>query len=66
MNQSQPAFNFKIVASPNEWQKSKLSRTPREATSTKGEKYRAYFQSLIDELREKHHFTGAKAGQPQN
>ncbi|WP_274428012.1 DUF4268 domain-containing protein [Desulfosarcina sp. BuS5] len=41
-------------------------RTPRASISTKGEKYRNYFQLLIDELREKHHFTGAKAGQPQN
>jgi len=66
IDESKPAFNFKIVASPNEWQKSKSSRTPRESISTKGEKYRSYFQLLIDELREKHHFTGAKAGQPQN
>ncbi len=66
IDESKPAFNFKIVASPNEWQKSKSFRTPRASISTKGEKYRTYFQSLIDELREKHHFTGAKAGQPQN
>lgn len=66
IDESKPAFNFKIAASPNEWQKSKSSRTPRASISTKGEKYRNYFQLLIDELREKHHFTGAKAGQPQN
>ncbi|MEA1972787.1 MAG: DUF4268 domain-containing protein [Candidatus Cloacimonadota bacterium] len=66
IDELKPAFNFKIAASPNEWQKSKSSRTPRASISTKGEKYRNYFQLLIDELREKHHFTGAKAGQPQN
>lgn len=66
IDESKPAFNFKIVASPNEWQKSEFSRIPRASISTKGEKYRNYFQLLIDELREKHHFTGAKAGQPQN
>lgn len=66
IDESKPAFNFKIAASPNEWQKSKSSRTPRASISTKGEKYRNYFQLLIDELREKHHFTGARAGQPQN
>jgi aminopeptidase N len=34
--------------------------------SSRGEAYKSYFQELIDELREKHKFTGAKAGQPQN
>jgi len=66
IDQSKPAFNFKVVASPNQWQKNKSSRTPKNAISSKGEKYQRYFQMLIDELREKHHFTGAKAGQPQN
>jgi hypothetical protein len=61
---SKPAFNFKPIVFPNEWQKSKKQRTT--TSSSKGEKYRAYYQALIDELREKHKFTGARAGQPQN
>jgi len=66
IDDSKPAFNFKIVASPNEWQKSKTHRNSGSTISTKGEKYRVYFQLLVDELREKYKFTGAKLGQPQN
>ena len=65
IDESKPAFNFKPVVFPNEWQKLK-KKTAASTVSTRGEKYRVYFQALIDELREKHKFTGAKAGQPQN
>lgn len=63
---SKPAFNFKLVASPNEWQKTKKRQAQRGSLSTKGEKYQNYFQGLIDTLRDEHRFTSAKAGQPQN
>lgn len=66
IDNSKPAFNFKLVASPNEWLKNKKRQTQRNLASTKGEKYRNYFQSLIDTLRDAHRFTSAKAGQPQN
>jgi hypothetical protein len=64
IDDSKPAFNFKPVVFPNEWQKDKGGRRP--VASAKGEAYRAYFQDLIDELRTKHKFTGAKVGQPMN
>ena len=65
IDDSKPAYNFKPVVSPSEWQKSK-KRQISGTVSAKGEAYRIYFQSLIDELREKHKFTNAKIGQPQN
>ena len=64
IDESKPAFNFKPVVFPNEWQKDKGGG--RDVASPKAEAYREYFQSLIDELRTKHKFTGAKVGQPQN
>ena len=42
-------------------------QTPRSSSSSsKAERYRSYFQGLIDELREQHGFTGARVGQAQN
>jgi hypothetical protein len=61
IDDSKSAFNFKPVVFPNEWQKGS-----RPIASAKGEAYRVYFQDLIDELRTKYKFTGAKVGQPQN
>ncbi len=65
IDDSKPAYSFKPVVSPSEWQKSR-KRQAIETVSAKGEMYRNYFQALIDELREKHQFTNAKVGQPQN
>ena len=65
IDNSNPALNFKLIVSPNEWQKSQKQKTTTNL-SPKQEKYRDYFQVLIDELREKHKFTRAKAGQPQS
>ncbi len=63
IDDSAPAYNFKTVASPNEWQKTQKKSSKR--TSSRGEAYRGYFQELLDELRTLK-FTNAKAGQPQN
>ena len=65
IDNSNPALDFKLVVSPNEWRKSKKQKTSTNPSS-RGEKYRSYFQVLIDELRENHDFTGAEVGLAQN
>lgn len=65
IDNSKPALNFRLKAFPNEWTKSG-GNTPTTATAETGELYRAFFQKLLDELREKHRFTNARTGQPQS
>ncbi len=61
---SPAAVNFKPVVFPNEWQRK--ARESAEGSSPRGEAYRQYFQVLLDELREKHRFTSARVGLPNN
>lgn len=65
IDNSKPAYKFRAVISPNDWEKAKRP-TSSETPSPRAEAYRKYFQKLIDELREKHRFTGARVGQPQS
>ena len=63
IDESKPAFVLSLVSMPNEVSiVSEMSAGPSETK----ERYRTYFQSLIDELRETYKFTNARAGQPQN
>ena len=64
IDDSKPAFGLKVVCMPAEAAATATS-TSAEATETQ-EKYRAYYQSLLDELRNIHKFTNARAAQPQN
>lgn len=66
VDESRPAVNLRLVVSPNNWSR-QSKRGPRlDEVSGKRSSYQAFFQMLLDELREKHHFTNAKSGQPQN
>ena len=62
---SRPAVNFDLVVTPNEWRKRTGNPPPVGGTSERGEKYRLFFQSLMDTLREEHDFTRARKAQPQ-
>ena len=64
INDSEPAVNFNPIVFPNEWRKNK--RVTTSEISPKMEAYRKYFQSVIDELRDKYKFTNARKGQPQS
>lgn len=64
IDDSKPAFGLKIVCMPAE-APAISAASSAEATETQ-EKYRAYYQALLDELRSTHKFTNARAAQPQN
>ena len=66
---SLPAPHFNVVATPNGWRNETVRRsdiTESPSRSERSERYGSFFQSLIDVLREKHRYTNARKGQPQN
>ena len=62
---SKPAVVFRLAASPNAWSKTVTSAHPPQISSRETA-YQAFFQGVMDELREKHQFTNAKKAQPQS
>lgn len=63
---SLPAVVFRLVASPNAWAKTVAATGQPAVTSSRMMAYQEFFQGVIDELRTVHHFTNARAGQPQS
>ena len=61
---SLPAPEFRPVAFPNTWQKA--TKTRERDVSPRQERYRTFFQKLIDELRIEHQFTKAKKANTYN
>ncbi|MBX9945936.1 MAG: DUF4268 domain-containing protein [Reyranella sp.] len=59
---SKPAVQFRLAAFPNAWSKPKAVREVSEI----GQLYQQFYQTVVDELREKHKFTNARIAQPQN
>ena len=67
IDDSRPAANFRLAAFPNTWSRQTKARVAKAETLTDRRRaYLEFFQALIDELRTKHQFTNARAGQPQN
>lgn len=64
IDNSNPAYVFSVVSQPLD-HNTASAKTVIDASETM-EKYRSYFQALIDELRNVHKFTNAKVGQPQS
>ena len=64
IDESKPAFLLTVVSMPSEASIG-LPEVGQQPSETEV-RYRTYFQSLIDELREVHKFTNARVGQPQS
>ena len=65
IDDSRPAPHFRVVSAPNDWHKSNVKIRSTGDPSPQQERYRAFFQKLIDTLREEHSFTGARKAQPR-
>jgi hypothetical protein len=63
---SRAAVNFDLVVTPNEWRKQAAVTSTGGGTSERGERYRLFFQELMDALRDEHQFTRARKAQPQS
>ena len=68
IGESLVAPHFNLVSTPNEWRKQGANRTQQASgyVSERQERYRVFFQKLIDTMREQHKFTEARVGRAQS
>lgn len=64
IDDSKPAYILKPIVYPNEW--GKEPPDTKKNSSEKMEKYKAFYQKVIDVLNNSYKFTNAKKSQPQN
>ena len=66
IDDSRPAVNFKLVATPNQWRKQTVSSARAGGgVSERDERYLTFFQVLVDTMREEHNFTKARKARPR-
>ncbi len=65
---SPPAPHFRVVSAPNDWRKQTKKSTIKGQLieSERGERYRDFFQALVEVLREQHRFTNSRKGGTQS
>ena len=66
IDDSRPAVNFNLVATPNEWRKQTV-RPIGSVSRRRGrrERYQAFFQKLVDTMRKEHSFTAVSEAKPR-
>lgn len=64
IDESRPTFELQLIVSPNEWEKS-ASQTAESAPTPKALQYMAFFQGVIDRVRERG-FRGLRTALPQS
>lgn len=65
IDNSRPAVNIKLVSTPNKWRRESSGNgsNPPGGTSERQERYRDFWQTLTDSLRDEHNFTQARRSQ---